>query len=222
MLTTMTEGENENPFLLGATIQQPFREEYLAESAHPLPYRNRQKKWLLQESGLYIPVFSEKSGSPFVSLMKHLSSDKLERRVSQTWGVIATAIKQQEQLDDSKYRTTDNNQVAMGNTLSAITPGDDTILSRCNTAEQDNKSSDTLDTEHDVFDDFKSKGDDPDIDIHIEGSPALPVRIRTLLEKFRSVFATHLPSEPALIPPFELNVDKERWEQPSNRGPPRL
>jgi hypothetical protein len=226
MLTTVTEEENENHLLLGATIQQPSREEYLAESAHPLPYRNQQKKWLLQESGLYIPVLSEKSGSPFVSSMTHLSSDKLERRVSKTWGANATAIKRQEQLDDSQYRTTDNSPVAMGNTLSAITPGDDTTLSRFNTAEQDNESSDTLDTKHDVFDDFKSKGDDPDIDIldtiHIEGSPALRVRIRTLLEKFRSVFATHLPSEPALIPPFELNVDKERWEQPSNRGPPRV
>ena len=118
IVTTRIEG-----LLLGATIQQSA-EEYLAESAYPLPYRNQQKKWLLQESGLYIPVFLEKSGSPFVSSMTHLSSDKLERRVSQTWGVIATAIKRQEQLDDSQYRTTDNSPVAMGNTLSAITPGD--------------------------------------------------------------------------------------------------
>ena len=159
--------------------------------------------------------------------MTHLSSEKLKRRVSQTWGEIAKAIKLQEQQDVSHYRTIDNSQVAMGNTLSAITPGDATTLSRFNhKADQDIEFSDTLDTEHDVFEDFKSKGDDPDIDIldtiHIEGSPALRGRIRTLLEKFRSVFATHLPSEPALIPPFELNVEKERWEQPSNRGPPRV
>jgi hypothetical protein len=36
------------------------------------------------------------------------------------------------------------------------------------------------------------------------------------------VFATSLPSEPAIIPPSELSVDKERWEQFSNRGPPRV
>jgi hypothetical protein len=87
-------------------------------------------------------------------------------------------------------------------------------------AERDNEYSNTLDTEHDVFADFISKGDDPDIDIldsiQIEGSTALRVRIRTLLEKFRSVFATTLSSEPAIIPPFKLNVDKERWEQFSN------
>jgi hypothetical protein len=53
-------------------------------------------------------------------------------------------------------------------------------------------------------------------------SIVIVVRIRTFLEKFRSMFATHLPSEPALIPPFELNVEKERWEQPSNGGPPRV
>jgi hypothetical protein len=76
-------------------------------------------------------------------------------------------------------------------------------------------NSETLDTEHDVFADFISKGDDPSIDvldlIQIEGSPALRKRIRTVLEKYRPVFATSLPSEPAKLPPFELIVDKERW-----------
>jgi hypothetical protein len=113
------------------------------------------------------------------------------------------------------------------NTISAITSSDDTALSLLNIqAEHDNEYSDTLDREHDVFADFISKGNDPTIDIldsiQIEGSPALRVRIRFLLEKFRSVFATTLPCEPAIIPPFELNVDKERWEQFSNRGPPRV
>jgi hypothetical protein len=223
ILVALTEGENENPLRQQATIQ------LTTGSAYPLPYQNQQKKWLLQENGLYIPVFSEKSSSPFVSSMKHISSDKLEPRVSQTWGVIATVIKRQEQLNKSHYISTDNSQVAMDNnldTIGAITSSDDTALSRFNKSEQDKKYSGTLDTEHDVFNDFKSKGDDPGIDIldsiQIEGSPALRVRIRILLEKFRSVFATSLPSEPAIILPFELSVDKERWKQFSNRGPPRV
>jgi hypothetical protein len=56
--------------------------------------------------------------------MTRISSDKPERRVPQTWGEIATAIKQQEQLNESQYITTDNSQVAMDNnldTISAIT-----------------------------------------------------------------------------------------------------
>jgi hypothetical protein len=112
-------------------------------------------------------------------------------------------------------------------TMSAVTDGDDTAQSLLNIqAEHDNEYTDTLDTERDIFADFISKGDDPNIDIldsiQIEGSPTLRVRIRTLLEKCRSVFATTLPSEPAIIPPFELSVDKERWEQFSNRGRPRV
>jgi hypothetical protein len=95
IVVTMTEGENENPLLLDTTIQ------LTTESAYPLPYRIQQKKWLLQESGLYIPVFSEKSSSPFGSSMTHISSNKPERRVAQTWGLIATAIKRQEQLNES-------------------------------------------------------------------------------------------------------------------------
>jgi hypothetical protein len=53
------------------------------------------KKCLLQENGSYLPVFCKKPGPPFVSLMTHLSNDKPERGVAQTWGIIATAIEQQ-------------------------------------------------------------------------------------------------------------------------------
>jgi hypothetical protein len=86
--------------------------------------------------------------------------------------------------------------------------------------------SDTLDTEHDVFKDFINEGDDPNIyildQIETAGTPALRVRIWNLLEKYKSVFATTLPSEPAKIPPFGLTVEKEKWEQFSNRGLPRV
>jgi hypothetical protein len=91
-----------------------------------------RKKWLLQGDGFYIPVFSEKSGTPFVSSMTHISSDKPERRVSQTWGIIATVINQQEQLNESRYITADNSQDAMDKTLdtiSDITSSDDTAQS---------------------------------------------------------------------------------------------
>jgi hypothetical protein len=54
------------------------------------------------------------------------------------------------------------------------------------------------------------------ISIQVESSPALRKRIRILLEKYRSLFATTLHS------PFELNVEKEKWEQFFNRGPPRV
>jgi hypothetical protein len=55
----------------------------------------------------------------------------------------------------------------------------------------------------------------------IEGTPALRSQIRRILEEYRSVFATTLSKELATIPPFELEVNLEQWEQFSNRGPPR-
>ena len=157
--------------------------------------------------------------------MIHLSNDKpVESRPGAgkpTWGIIATLIKQQEQLNVSQERTTDNSQVAMG----AFTNSSDKIT---NTDDLDDTDvDDTLDTEHDVFNEFISHdGDDPDTDvldlIKIEGTPALRSKIRILLEQYRSVFATTLAPEPATIPPFELEVDKEKWEQFTNRGPPRV
>jgi hypothetical protein len=55
---------------------------------------------------------------------------------------------------------------------------------------------------------------DPEVDVlnsvTVEGSPELRVNIRILLEKYRGVFATTLSTEPADIPPFELNVDQDK------------
>ena len=182
----------------------------------------RSKKWLLQEDGSYKPVFSERSGSHLLvsSMIPLLNEKPVGPGVAQTWGIIATLIKEQEQLDVSQLITTDNVKDA----LSAFTDGEEINLQSDN---DDEEFDNTLDTEHDVFAEFNmNEGDDPNTDVldlvTTEGTAALRVHIRTLLEKYRSVFATTLSPEPALIPPFELEVDKEKWEQFSNRGPPRV
>jgi hypothetical protein len=181
------------------------------------------KHWCLQEDGSYKPVFYEKTDNPYVSSMIHLSDDKsCRRRVSQTWGIIATLIKQQEQLNESQPMETVSNSQDVQN--DALTSSEDIT-----TAVVDNDTDDIdniLDTEHDVFNDFIPENDDPSVDvldsIKVEGSPALRVRIRILLEKHRAVFATTLSKEPADIPPFDLMVDKDKWESYQNRGPPRV
>jgi hypothetical protein len=216
MVVTMTDGEDDTQLLHNVTPS--IRNDGTQLS----------RKWLLQEDGSYKLVILEKLGSTIDSSMIHSSSEKPEPRVSQTWGIIATLIKQQEQLNESHLKTTDNSLIAMDKThatISALTKSE-VVTNNYDNDDNSSECSDTLDIEHDVFRYFTSKGDDPDIDIldliQIEGSPALRIRIRTLLEKYRGVFATTLPSEPASIPPFKLNVDKEKWEQFSNRGPPRV
>ena len=187
------------------------------------------KKWLLQEDGSYKPIFVEKPAShPLVSSMiSDILSDESpvdsRRGVIQTWGIIATLIRQHDQLDVSQ-KTCDNGQDAH---VSAFINTNENIIREGNDIEDDDFD-DTLDTEHDVFNDFidKDQGDDPYTDILdcivIEGTPALRKEIRNLLEEYRTVFSTTLSTEPATIPPFELEVDLEKWETFNNRGPPRV
>jgi hypothetical protein len=121
--------------------------------------------------------------------MIHLLNDKpvgSRPGVSQTWGIIATLIKQQEQLNVSQAEAADNSKDAKG----ADTIESENIL--------DDDINDTLDTEHYVFNKFiPHHGDDPDIDvldlIKIEGTPTLRSKIRILLKHKRSAFATTLP-----------------------------
>ena len=205
MLTT----ENDNPLLAPGKTES-------------------SKTWLLQEDGSYKPVFITRPAHRTVSSMIPLSNDKpVGPGVSQTWGIIATLIKQQEQLNVSLLDTVDYSKD--GTTtwphgyVAALSTGED--ISDADDL-NDPDADDTLDTEHDVFKEFMPDGDDPDADVldqvTIEGSVDLRGRIRVLLEKYRDVFATTLDPEPARIPAFELEVDIEKWEQFSNRGPPRV
>jgi hypothetical protein len=43
-----------------------------------------------------------------------------------------------------------------------------------------------------------------------------------LIQKYSHIFRNDLAKDPADIPPFELQVDMEKWRNPENRGPPRV
>ena len=131
--------------------------------------RELSKKWLLQEDGSYKPIYLNlPASSSFNSSMIHLSDEspvESRRGVHQTWGVIATLIKQQEQLNVSQRQVADS---------AFITDNEEIIREDI----IDDDFNDTLDTEHDVFNDFRdSQGDDPNTDILdcivIEGTPNL-------------------------------------------------
>ena len=154
-----------------------------------------------------------------VNPMKPISGEK-SKRVFPTWGVVATLIKRQEiVLIESQQSRKQHDEPAL-NMRSIVEETIDNISG------DDNSDDDTTNDEHDAFAPWLSNSDDENIDvlslITIQGSANLQRKIRTLLGKYRSVFASTLSSEPATIPPFELKVDKSKWESHSNRGPPRV
>ena len=111
MDVTGGEGLNDTPLLAPVLMLTP-------ESDTPPLARSKtggSKKWLLQEDGSYVPIFVEESGHPSVSSMIPLLNDKpVESRpgVTQTWGIITTLIKQQEQLNVSQLHAADNSKDA--------------------------------------------------------------------------------------------------------------
>ena len=75
----------------------------------------------------------------------------------------------------------------------------------------------------DMFAPFRApKGtDDPVAEITIEGSPKLQEKIKELCYVYKEIFSDKLDSRPASLTPFELNVDKSKWEMFKNRCPVR-
>ena len=58
--------------------------------------------------------------------------------------------------------------------------------------------------------------------VHIDGPPELLSQLRGLVEEFKGIFRGSVQPVPSsAFKPFELQVDKEMWEQPSNAGPAR-
>ena len=57
--------------------------------------------------------------------------------------------------------------------------------------------------------------------IHISGSDFLQAKLKELCLEFEDIFCDDLPSHPAKIPSFKLDVDVPKWRVPKNRTPPR-
>ena len=58
--------------------------------------------------------------------------------------------------------------------------------------------------------------------ITFEGDENLQRRAKALCYKYKHIFSDTLNPQPAAIPPFDLSVDEEMWNTPSNRAPVRV
>jgi len=58
---------------------------------------------------------------------------------------------------------------------------------------------------------------------HIESKdPQFVIRTLQLFDELKDVLSTTLPREPAGLPPFEIEVDRAKWETYQTQGPPDL
>lgn len=73
-------------------------------------------------------------------------------------------------------------------------------------------STDPTDNLHDL--DLVSK-------IVLHGSLPLQAKLRDLCNRYSDIFSVSVRSNPAQIPPMELQVDSSKWKSNKNRGPPR-
>lgn len=57
--------------------------------------------------------------------------------------------------------------------------------------------------------------------IEMHGSLPLQAKLRDLCKRYSDIFSVSVRSNPAQIPPMELQVDSSKWKSNKNRGPPR-
>ena len=100
-------------------------------------------------------------------------------------------------------------------------------LHEVNTREPLYRQADVDCDSQDVFAPFRSPPETSDSDdfllkMTIEGNPEFQLAIRILCKKYKHIFSDKLDTKPASIPPFDLIVDKKKWEIYKNRGPVRV
>ena len=115
---------------------------------------------------------------------------------AQTWGLIATALRQNEQLLEAELIGYDEIDSDSKDLFAPFRPPE--------------KSTSDLGENS-----FLTK-------ITIEGDDKLRSAIKELCLKYKSIFSDVLSPHPASIPPFDLTVDKSKWENYRNRGPVRV
>ena len=57
--------------------------------------------------------------------------------------------------------------------------------------------------------------------IELHGSLPLQKKLRDLCKNYTDIFSESVRSNPAQIPPMDLNIDSSKWKTSKNRGPPR-
>ena len=115
---------------------------------------------------------------------------------AQTWGPIATVLRQTEQLSEVDVVGADEIDSDTKDTFGPFREPD--------------IPTDILSDEE-----FLSK-------IVVEGNADLQADIKKLLLEFKDIFSDKLRAKAADIPPFDLDVDKKMWETYRNRGPVRV
>ncbi len=124
------------------------------------------------------------------------------RAPTQTHMLVGALVKQVEQLFMSQTYNDDDIDYEKTESFSPFLPVEGIALSKKN-----NLSPDT----HPLLQ-----------EILIEGDFDLQSKLVALITKFHHIFSNTLSSEPARIPPFDLIVDTNKWNNPKNRGPPRV
>ena len=83
------------------------------------------------------------------------------------------------------------------------------------------------------YDDFiNDPSDDPTIDVgagstdeylqvQVHGSPEFQTRIRAVLQRYKKVFSSTLPAQPARVTPLRLDINESEWHKNVNRMPHR-
>ena len=115
---------------------------------------------------------------------------------AQTWGPVATVLRQTEQLSEVEIIGADEIDSDRKDTFGPFREPD--------------TGTEVLSDEE-----FLSR-------VVIEGTPELQEGIKTVLLEFKDIFSDKLRAKSADIPPFELDVDKSMWESYRNRGPVRV
>ena len=57
--------------------------------------------------------------------------------------------------------------------------------------------------------------------VEVHGSPELQQRIRNVVSKYKDVFSTTLPEQPARVTPLKFDVPENQWHMPGNQLPHR-
>ena len=57
--------------------------------------------------------------------------------------------------------------------------------------------------------------------VEVHGSDTLKKEIRRVLDKYKKVFSTTLPAQPARVTPLHLDINVREWEKPQNQAPHR-
>ena len=197
--------------------QESEEDDTMVEAESFVNPKKASKRWFKEEE----ISLKEIDIHPLVSRLNAIDNETVQTTLIAMLGVIGHRIIG---VDTHKCIIPHQVHTTVGDTIISEDVRDGDIIPKSALLQHSEDGFEETDLIHHPEDDpsyDNAPSEDEYLQVQVHGSEELQRKIRRVVHKYRKVFTSTLPDQPARVTPLHLDVNPSEWIKPSNQAPPR-